>query len=41
MNSKVARRAMENKMLRRTTNHNVHIITPHGKVQTGRKGRKG
>jgi len=28
-------------MLRRAGNHNAHIITPHGKVQAGRKGRKG
>lgn len=28
-------------MMRRTTNHNVHMLTPHGKVQLGRKGRKG
>jgi len=26
-------------MTRRATNHNVHIITHHGKVQIGRKGR--
>lgn len=26
-------------MLRRATNHNVHVITHHGKVQIGRKGR--
>jgi hypothetical protein len=28
-------------MLRRATNHNVHMLTPHGKVVAGRKGRKG
>jgi hypothetical protein len=28
-------------MIRRAANHNVHIITPHGKIQVGRKGRKG
>jgi len=28
-------------MLRRAVNHNVHVITPHGKVQLGRKGRSG
>ena len=28
-------------MIRRAANHNVHIITPHGKIQAGRKGRKG
>ncbi|WP_191965604.1 hypothetical protein [Oryzomonas sagensis] len=27
-------------MLRRAGNHNVHVITPHGKIQAGRKGRK-
>jgi hypothetical protein len=28
-------------MLRRAGNRNAHIITPHGKIQSGRKGRKG
>ena len=28
-------------MLRRSTNRNAHIITPHGKVMAGRKGRNG
>jgi len=28
-------------MLRRSANRNAHIITPHGKVMSGRKGRKG
>ena len=28
-------------MIRRAVNHNAHVITPHGKVQAGRKGRKG
>ena len=28
-------------MLRRAANHNVHVITPHGRVMAGRKGRKG
>jgi len=28
-------------MIRRAANHNAHVITPHGKVQAGRKGRKG
>ena len=28
------------KKLRLTPNHNVHVITPHGKVMLGRKGRK-
>jgi len=26
-------------LMRREPNHNVHVITHHGKVQTGRKGR--
>jgi hypothetical protein len=29
------------KKLRMTRNHNVHVITPHGKIVAGRKGRKG
>jgi hypothetical protein len=28
-------------MLRRAANHNVHVLTPHGKIFAGRKGRKG
>lgn len=28
-------------MIRRAANQNVHVITPHGKVQAGRKGRRG
>jgi hypothetical protein len=28
-------------MMRRSTNRNAHIITPHGKVMVGRTGRKG
>jgi hypothetical protein len=28
------------KKLRMTPNHNVHIITHHGKLTIGRKGRK-
>lgn len=28
-------------MIRRAGNHNAHIITPHGKIQSSRKGRKG
>lgn len=27
-------------MIRRAGNHNLHVITPHGKIQVGRKGRK-
>lgn len=26
-------------MIRREPNHNAHVITPHGKIQGGRKGR--
>jgi len=33
-------KVMQGKKLRMTPNHNVHIITPHGKVMLGRKGRK-
>ena len=28
-------------IMRRTANRNAHIITPHGKVLAGRKGRNG
>jgi|GEM_PF-695487 len=28
-------------MIRRAGNHNLHVITPHGRIQAGRKGRKG
>jgi len=28
-------------MMRRSTNRNAHIITPHGRVMAGRKGRNG
>jgi hypothetical protein len=28
-------------MIRRTANQNAHVITPHGKIQAGRKGRRG
>jgi len=26
-------------MIRRATNHNLHVITHYGKLQVGRKGR--
>lgn len=26
-------------LMRREPNHNVHVITHHGKIQAGRKGR--
>lgn len=28
-------------MIRREPNHNVHVITHHGNIQSGRKGRTG
>ena len=28
-------------MMRRSTNRNAHIITPHGTLKAGRKGRNG
>lgn len=28
-------------MIRRAANHNAHIITHHGKMRVGRKGRTG
>jgi hypothetical protein len=28
-------------LIRRAANKNAHIITPHGKIQAGRKGRRG
>lgn len=44
MTRRMARMAMPGKhelMIRRAANHNAHVITPHGKVLAGRKGRKG
>ena len=35
-----AMKALMSKKLRMTPNHNVHVITHHGKVMLGRKGRK-
>jgi len=35
-----AMKAMMGKKLRMTPNHNVHVITHHGKLMVGRKGRK-
>lgn len=32
---------LHEQMLRRTTNRNAHMITAHGNVQLGRKGRTG
>lgn len=34
-----ATKAKMGMMLRHTPNHNVHIITHHGKLMAGRKGR--
>jgi hypothetical protein len=28
-------------MMRRAANRNAHVITPHGRIQAGRKGRRG
>lgn len=30
---------LHEEMIRRATNHNAHVITPHGTVHAGRKGR--
>jgi len=38
--TRAAVKATQLKKLRMTPNHNVHVITPHGKVMLGRKGRK-
>lgn len=35
-----AAKIMMGKKLRMMKNHNVHVITPHGKIIAGRKGRK-
>lgn len=35
-----AMKAMADKKLRMTPNHNVHVMTHHGKLMLGRKGRK-
>jgi hypothetical protein len=34
-----AMKARTGMTMRRTPNHNVHVITHHGKVMAGRKGR--
>jgi len=39
--AKIAASGKTGIMFRRAINHNAHIITPHGKIQSGRKGRKG
>lgn len=36
-----AMKGMALKRLRMTPNHNVHVITHHGKLMLSRKGRKG
>ena len=38
--TRAAIKTMQLKKLRMTPNHNVHVITPHGKLMLGRKGRK-
>jgi hypothetical protein len=35
-----AMKAMMDKKHRMMKNHNVHVITHHGKIMVGRKGRK-
>lgn len=35
-----AMKTLMGKKLRMTPNHNVHVITHHGKIMIGRKGRK-
>lgn len=39
--TKMASPGKQGVIFRRASNHNAHIITPHGKIQSGRKGRKG
>ena len=36
----VTMKALMDKKHRMMTNHNVHVITHHGKIMVGRKGRK-
>ncbi len=36
----VAMKALTGKKHRMMKNHNVHVITHHGKIMIGRKGRK-
>ena len=41
---RMAQRAIPGKhelMIRRAANSNAHVITPHGRIQAGRKGRRG
>lgn len=35
-----AMKTMQTRKLRLTPNHNLHVITHHGKLMVGRKGRK-
>ena len=35
-----AMKTLTGKKLRMMKNHNVHVITHHGKIMVGRKGRK-
>jgi hypothetical protein len=32
---------LRTKAMRRAPNHNLHVMTPHGKLMAGRKGRTG
>ncbi len=41
---RISRVVMNGKLkpvIRRAINRNAHVITPHGKIMAGRKGRKG
>lgn len=37
---KAAMKVTHTRMLGKAPNHNVHVITHHGKLMLGRKGRK-
>ena len=38
--AKAAMKVAQTKMLNKSPNHNVHMLTRHGKLMLGRKGRK-
>jgi hypothetical protein len=38
--AKAAMKVNQTRMLSKAPNHNVHVITHHGKLMLGRKGRK-
>lgn len=38
--AKAAMKVTQDKKLNKTPNHNVHVLTRHGKLMLGRKGRK-